>query len=313
MRGQVSVAAGRVVVKIVSRVYPAAQRVVVVHGGAGLVPATAHPAHVGGCRAAAARGYAALVAGASAVDAACEAVHALEDDPSFNAGHGACLDETGRLALDAALMCGHTLAAGAVACLPAFSNPIRIARAILDEGGPVLLAGDGAADFALRRGFSRADEDAMITALARERLALAKATGEAAGFAGGTVGAVVRDARGHVAAATSTGGKTNKARGRIGDSPLVGAGTYASDEEGAASGTGDGEAFVRLQLARHATLGLRAGRAEAARDAIELLGARLDARGGIVLVAPDGRASFARNTPTMGFAVVGDGLDDAGI
>ncbi len=298
---------------IVSRVFPVQRHVVLVHGGAGLVPEASREAHARGCLAAARAGNLVLTRGGSALDAACEAVRVLEDDPSFNAGHGACLDETGHLALDAAVMDGASLAAGAVACLPAFANPVQIARKLLDVGGPVLLAGEGAELFAKTHGFVRADEAAMITTVARERLAEAKATGESAGFAGGTVGAVARDTSGHVAAATSTGGKTNKAKGRIGDSPLVGAGTYADDDEGAASGTGDGEAFIRLMLARHATLGLARGEDEAAKLTIAHLGDRLRALGGVILVSKEGRASFARNTVTMGYAVVGDSLEESGI
>lgn len=298
---------------IVSRVFAPQRHVVLVHGGAGLVPEASREAHARGCLAAARAGNLVLARGGTALDAACEAVRVLEDDPSFNAGHGACLDETGHLALDAAVMDGATLAVGAVACLPPFANPVHIARKVLEQAGPVLLAGEGAARFAKEHGFAPADEATMITAVARARLAEAKATGESAGFAGGTVGAVARDAEGHVAAATSTGGKTNKAYGRIGDSPLVGAGTYADDAEGAASGTGDGEAFIRLMLARHATLGLARGDDEAARHTIEHLGTRLRALGGVILVDREGRASFARNTTTMGYAVCGDALEESGI
>jgi len=297
---------------VVARAFEPSANVVLVHGGAGHVPEASRAAHARGCLAAARAGHDVLAEGGSALDAVCAAVRVLEDDPSFNAGHGACLDETGHLALDAAVMCGATLAAGAVACLPPYTNPVQIARRLLDEGGPVLLAGAGADAFARARGFAPEAEERLVTALARERLAEAKRTGESVGFAGGTVGAVARDRSGHVAAATSTGGKTNKAWGRIGDSPLLGAGTYADDAEGAASGTGDGEAFIRLVLARHATFAA-ARDPEAARKAIEHLGHRLGARGGIILVSPEGRASFARNTPTMGYAVVGDGVEEAGV
>lgn len=298
---------------IFARCFPPSARVVLVHGGAGFVPEAARKTHAAGCLRAARAGATVLMGGGSALDAACEAVRVLEDDPSFNAGTGACLDETGRLALDAAVMDGATLRVGAITCLPAFKNPVQIARRLLDVGGPLLLAGEGARIFASNQGFFPEDEATMITELARLRLEEARTTGESVGFAGGTVGAVARDEAGHVAAATSTGGKTNKKLGRVGDSPLVGAGTYADDAEGAASGTGDGEAFIRLLLARYATAALIGSDGKrAAESAIERLGARLDARGGLILVSKDGHASFARNTVTMGYAVVGDGLEESG-
>ncbi len=292
--------------------YAPAERVLVVHGGAGSVPLASRAAHAAGCLRAARAGYAVLAAGGSALDAVCAAVVVLEDDPMFNAGTGACLDETGALALDAAVMEGEGLRAGAVTCLPAYANPVRIARRLLDDDGPVLLAGEGAQRYAAEAGFTAAPSGAMITAAARENLAHAKAHGASLGWAGGTVGAVARDARGHVAAATSTGGKSNKRLGRVGDSPLLGAGTYADDLGGAASATGDGEAFMRLVLAKDAVDAAGRGSDGAAAEAIERLGARLGARGGIILVSAAGRASFARNTDTMGFAVVGDGIEDSG-
>lgn len=295
------------------RTFRPSQNVVLVHGGAGFVPEASRKAHADGCLRAARAGAEVLKKGGVALDAVCEAVRLLEDDPSFNAGTGACLDETGHLALDAAVMDGDTLRAGALACLPAFANPVQIARRLLDVGGPVLLAAEGARLFALSEGFVPADEKTMITELARHRLEEARLKGESAGFAGGTVGAVARDRHGHVAAATSTGGKTNKRFGRVGDSPLIGAGTYADDTEGATSATGDGEAFIRLVLARHACSALVGPAAEhAARDTIDYLAQRLAAQGGLILVSRDGAASLARNTVTMGYAVVTDDLEEAG-
>lgn len=294
-----------------ARTFAPSRHVLIVHGGAGFVPESSRIAHAAGCLRAARAGAEVLAKGGSALDAVCVAVTLLEDNPSFNAGTGACLDETGHLALDAAVMDGPTLRAGAVTCLPAFANPVQIARKLLDVGGPVLLSGEGARAFAERHGFVRANEAAMITEVARARLEDARMKGESAGFAGGTVGAVARDLEGHVAAATSTGGKTNKAFGRVGDSPILGAGTYADDETGAASATGDGEAFMRLVLAQYATSRLP-GSDEAARATIDHLAQRLGAQGGIILVSQDGCASFARNTVTMGYAVVGEGIEESG-
>lgn len=295
--------------------YPASRTVVLVHGGAGEVPEASRPAHAAGCLAAARAAHALLVAGASALDAVCAAVRVLEDDPRFNAATGASLDASGALSLDAAVMDGRTLQAGAVACLPPFRHPVDVARRLLDDsasGGPVLLSAAGAKAFAEASGFVAAPGGSMITELAKQKLAEAKRSGVSAGFAGGTVGAVARAADGSLAAATSTGGKSNKPVGRIGDSPLLGAGTYADDRLGACSGTGDGEAFMRLVLAHRAVTLLGQGDPRAAEAAIGELGARLGALGGLLLVSPRGETSFARNTVTMGFAVVGEGIEDSG-
>lgn len=285
--------------------------VVLVHGGAGDVPEASRPAHAEGCRVAAAAGLARLLETGSALEAVMRAVEVLEDDPRYNAGTGACLDEHGALALDASIMEGTSLRAGAVCAMPAFQNPIRIARAVLEDAHHILYAGEGAARFAEQRGFSRADPSTMITAAARERLANVLAGRAERGWAGGTVGAVACDASGRVAAATSTGGMVAKRAGRVGDSPIFGAGTYADDESGAASATGEGEAVLRLVLTRHVCELIRAGASaeEAARAGIARLGARLGASGGLIVVDPKGRVGHAHNTRTMGWGLARAGED----
>ena len=279
--------------------------VVLVHGGAGDVPEASRAAHAEGCRIAAAAGLARLLETGSSLEAAMRAVEVLEDDPRYNAGTGACLDEHGELALDASIMEGTSLRAGAVCAMPPFTSPIRIARAVLEDGRHVLYAGEGAARFAEARGFRRADPAAMITDAARERLANVLAGRAERGWAGGTVGAVACDAEGRVAAATSTGGMVGKRAGRVGDSPILGAGTYADDESGAASATGEGEAVLRLVLTRHVCALLRAGASpeEAARAGIDRLGARLGASGGLIVVDAKGRVGHARNTQTMSWGL----------
>jgi beta-aspartyl-peptidase (threonine type) len=289
---------------------------VLVHGGAGHVPANRAAVQVAGCLEAARAAAALLKAGGSALDAAQRAVFVLEDLPSFNAGTGACLNAEGLVELDAALMEGAGLRAGAVCALPPFLHPIAIARAALDDGRHVLYAGEGAARFAREHGFEPSTSEAMTTPSARERWQASRAgrAPEASeGFPGGTVGAVVRDASGVVAAATSTGGLMNKRVGRVGDSPLLGAGTYADDEGGACSATGAGEAILRIGLARGAIDALRARvlPEEAARAAIRILGARVGGTGGLILVDRDGRLGLARNTPTMTWAAVGATLGEA--
>lgn len=288
---------------------------VLVHGGAGEVPAGRADLHRAGCLEAARAAAAVLKAGGSALDAAERAVVVLEDLPSFNAGTGACLNADGLIELDAALMEGAGLRAGAVCALPPFLHPIAIARAALEDGRHVLYAAAGAARFARARGFEPSTSEAMTTPEARARWEASRA-GRAPEpsevFPGGTVGAVVRDTRGVVAAATSTGGLMNKRSGRVGDSPLLGAGTYADGEGGACSATGAGEAILRVGLARGAIDALRNGTApeDAARDAIRNLAARVSGTGGLILVDREGRLGFARNTPTMAWAALGAALDE---
>lgn len=275
---------------------------ILVHGGAGDVPAARREAHAAGCREAARRGAEILAAGGSSIDAAQAAVEILEDDPRFNAGTGASLDESGELRLDAAIMDGSSLALGAVCSLPAFRHPIAVAREVLRDGRHVLYAAEGAALFAERRGLVRADPASMITKAALARLEATR-LGQSGNWAGGTVGAVARDASGHVAAATSTGGLVGKHAGRVGDSPIPGAGTYADDLAGAASGTGEGEGYLRTGVCLRACLWLQEGREplDTAEEAIRMLRARVGSSGGIILAAPDGRLALARSTATMGW------------
>lgn len=282
---------------------------VLVHGGAGAVPEASRAAHVEGCARAAAAASAAIAAGASALDAAVAAVRVLEDDPRFNAGTGACLAEDGSIELDAAVMEGATLAAGGVCAMPPFREPIAIARAVLAEGRHVLYAGDGARRFAEGAGFAPTTSEALTTPAARARWEEAKRGGTHEGYAGGTVGAVVA-VRGTVAAATSTGGRANKRRGRVGDSPILGAGTYADDEAAACSTTGDGEAMMRLCVAKTAVEWARMGQdlEEVARGALRLLDRRGRGSGGLILVSPAGRIAWARTTATMSWAAQAEGL-----
>lgn len=279
--------------------------VVVVHGGAGDVPRGKRAAHADGCRRAAEAGLAVLTRGGSAVEAAVRAAEVLEDDPRFNAGTGACLTEEGTLELDAAVMEGAGLRFGGVTCLPAFENPIRVALAALEDGRHALYAGEGAARFARERGFVPADPSAMITDAAEKRLRKALAERETEAWAGGTIGALACDAEGRLAAATSTGGMVGKRAGRVGDTPLPGAGTWADDSAGAASATGVGERILRFGLARHACELVRAGvPAQPAADAaIAAFGARVNGRGGLIVVSPRGEVGLARNTRTMSYAV----------
>jgi beta-aspartyl-peptidase (threonine type) len=286
---------------------------VLVHGGAGYLGTRDADLHVQGCRAAAEAAAEVLRLGGSALDAVERAVVVLEDDPCFNAGTGAALNADGEIELDAALMEGSGLRAGAICALPPFLHPIAIARAVLDEGAHVLYAAGGAARFAVEHGFTASSAAAMVTPSARARWEAARDQTAPELWAGGTVGAVARDSRGSVAAATSTGGLANKRPGRVGDSPLLGAGTYADNDGGACSFTGTGEAAMRLALAKGASDAMRARTRpeEAARAAIAQMAVRVAGTGGLILVDRTGRLGWARNTPTMTWAALANGRPDA--
>jgi beta-aspartyl-peptidase (threonine type) len=286
---------------------------VLVHGGAGDLGADRAEAHIAGCREAAEVAAELLRAGASALDAVERAVSVLEDNPLFNAGTGACLNAEGLVELDAAMMEGGQLRAGGVCALPPFLHPIEIARAVLEDGRHVLYAAEGAARFARDRGFAPVSSEVMTTPAALARWNAARAGRVTEGWTGGTVGAVARDARGTLGAATSTGGLVNKRVGRVGDSPLVGAGTYADNEGGACSATGAGEAIIRVGLAKSASDAMRAGTLpeQAARAAIQMLAGRVQGTGGLILIDRAGRLGLARNTSSMTWAAEGETLGKA--
>jgi beta-aspartyl-peptidase (threonine type) len=272
---------------------------IVVHGGAGQWrPEQRDPARAGVAQAVEA-GHAILRAGGDALAAVQAAVMALEDDPLFNAGRGAALDERGQAIHDAAVMRGADRAAGAVAALSGIRNPITAARAVLDEGRHVLLVGVHAGSFARERGLETAPGPWFITEERRRR------------FEHGTVGAVALDAHGGVAAATSTGGIDGKHPGRVGDSPLIAAGTWADDRTVAVSCTGDGEAIIRAALAhevdalvRHAGLPLG--------EACERALAEVPGTAGLIAVGADGTVAAPFTTAAMPRAWrIGDGALEA--
>ncbi len=281
---------------------------ILVHGGAGDAAGTRLDAQIAGCQDAANAARVLLEAGASALDAVQRAVELLEDDPRFNAGTGGALTNLGTLELDAAIMDGTSLRAGGVCSLPPFKNPIDIARAVLDDARHVLYCGEGAAEFARTKGFQPVDPTRMITDAARESLARTLAHNPS-NWAAGTVGAVARDKAGRLAAATSTGGIMGKHPGRVGDSPLLGAGTYADDTRGAASATGQGEGIMRVTLAARVIESIGAGNspADACYDGLSFMKQRVAATGGMIAVDKDGRLGWARSTPSMAYAVTWHG------
>ena len=219
----------------------------------------------------------------------------MEDEPLLNAGIGACLNADGVEELDAGVMEGAELRAGGAACLRDVRHPIDLAVAIMEDGRHVLLAADGASRFAREHGIEMADPSIFITDRKRQELVQGA----------DTVGAVARDADGHLAVAVSTGGRTGKLPGRIGESPIPGAGFYADDRFGAVCGTGLGEAFIRLSLARVMVIELEHGMdaAAVARGAVEHLQRKLRAPGGVILISREGSPQAAFNTPAMPWAM----------
>jgi beta-aspartyl-peptidase (threonine type) len=224
-------------------------RAILVHGGAGTWARADRRAVRAGMRSACRRGRAVLEAGGSALDAAVAAVVALEDDPAFNAGTGSVLNRDGEAELDASVMSGAELAAGGVACLRRVRNPILVARQVMERTPHVLLAGEGALRFARAQGHADHDPATADARAARARRAAAPGAEADGDGRGGTVGAVALDAAGRLAAATSTGGIDGKLPGRIGDSPIPGAGNYAT-VWAAVSATGHGELMMRHLAAK---------------------------------------------------------------
>jgi beta-aspartyl-peptidase (threonine type) len=277
---------------------------IVVHGGAGARPAEGPEAAAAreGCARALALGHAILLGGGGALDAVQAAVRALEDDERFNAGRGSALTREGTVEMDAAIMSGAGLRLGGVAAVSGVRNPIDLARAVLDDGEHALLVGEGALAFAREAGVALCSPDFHVTERARGDLAreIARRSRPAGG---GTVGAVAVDAFGHLAAATSTGGLVGQRVGRVGDSPLPGAGTYADDEAGAASATGHGERIMQVALTKTAIELLRGGRPaqEAAAAALATLD-RVSGRGGLIVVDRAGGVGVAFNTTSMSWA-----------
>lgn len=238
-------------------------------------------------------GWAAI--GGGALAAAVAAVRHMEDEPLLNAGIGACLNSDGEVELDAGVMEGAELRAGGAACLRDVRHPIDLAVAIMEDGRHVLLAAEGASRFARDHGVEMADPSIFITDRKRQQLIQGA----------DTVGAVARDADGHIAVAVSTGGRTGKLPGRIGDSPIPGAGLYADDRFGGVCGTGLGEAFIRLGLARLMVIELEhdIDAAAVANGAVAYLSSALDAPGGVILIAREGSPQAAFNTPAMPWAM----------
>jgi beta-aspartyl-peptidase (threonine type) len=323
------------------------RRAIIVHGGAGLIPAERYDAARAGCRLAAAAGWRVLEAGGSALDAVEAAIVTLENDPGFNAGTGAVLTSDGRAQLDCGIMDGRSLGVGAVAGVERVKNPVTLARAVL-ASPHVLLVGVGAEEFARESGLPLCEPSDLITPYQYARWQRGYRPGDGA-HAGaeldallaesaesaeapnkshanghnataepvhsddvkhGTVGAVAIDADGAIVASASTGGRAGKHLGRVGDTPLPGCGYYAEGGIGGISCTGDGEDFVRLLLAKRVADYLASGLSAqaAATTAIRLLGERTNGEGGLIVLDSHGRVGYARNSATMAHAFMCEGM-----
>jgi L-asparaginase / beta-aspartyl-peptidase len=290
----------------------------VIHGGAGTIERSdmtpdKEREYRAGLERALAAGYEILKRGGSSLDATEAAVRVLEDDPHFNAGRGSVFTSAGTNEMDAAVMDGKTLAAGAVACLKHIKNPVALARLVMEKSGHVMMDGEGAEAFAKENGMELVDQKYFFTqkrwdALQKMKAAEKGRTGRAAKAfritdqdRHGTVGAVALDKNGNLAAATSTGGTTNKRPGRVGDSPVIGAGTYANNATCAVSATGDGEYFIRATVARDVAAGMEyrgMSLKEAAQAALDKV-AKLRATGGLIAIDHEGNMALPFNTAGM--------------
>lgn len=282
----------------------------VIHGGAGVIERSRlTPEQDREIRAALDRALAAgqdvLAGGGAALDAVEAAVRVLEDDPHFNSGRGSVFTWDGNIEMDAAIMDGRDRNAGAVTGVTATRNPIRLARAVMENSPHVFLSREGANQFSIDQGLPQEPPEYFQTAERRRQLEELRSRPSAEHFdvhlKYGTVGAVALDQSGHVAAATSTGGLTGKRWGRIGDSPIIGAGTYADDRACAVSATGAGEFFIRAGVAHEICARMRMGleNPQAASDAVMAEVAAMGGSGGVIVVTPAGDGIYSFNTPGM--------------
>lgn len=284
---------------------------IALHGGAGTLPrsemnAEQEKRYRSGLERALSAGYSVLEGGGASLDAVTRAIVVLEDDPLFNAGRGAVFTIDGHNELDASIMDGSTLKAGAVCGLRHIKNPITLARTVMDQSDYVLLCGAGAEEFALDRGFDLVPGSYFYTSARWQQLERIR-TGDTSLSAltishVGTVGAVALDTRGRLAAGTSTGGMTGKRYNRVGDSPLIGAGTYADDRSCAVSATGHGEIFIRAAVAHDISARMRFAARDLATAVSEVVHgelAALQGEGGVVAIDRHGKISMEFNSEGM--------------
>ncbi|XP_072031163.1 isoaspartyl peptidase/L-asparaginase-like [Amphiura filiformis] len=301
---------------------------IVIHGGAWAIPESLLEASCVGVQNAARAGYQILVGeGGSALDAVQAAVRVLEDDPALDAGTGSVLNVAGDVEMDAIIMEGQHLKAGAVAGVKNIRNPINLARMVMDKTDHVMLVGEGANLFASKMGISQVPKEELVTQeniKAWEHYQNFKLTVEDLSSNGAdnnntyghdTVGAVAVDIHGNVACATSTGGITAKMVGRVGDSPIIGCGAYCDNAVGAVSTTGHGESIMKVTLARDVLYNMQQGMSSqaAAEKSLDYMTERLAGAGGVVVVSNHGDIGYHFTTERMAWASAKDGILNYGI
>jgi len=280
---------------------------IIVHGGAWNIPAEVHDSHIHGIERALNEGLSCLRDGSDAISAVIRAVIAMENDPTFDAGQGSFLNLNGEVEMDAMIMDGKDLSFGAVAAIQNVQNPILAANAVRLQSDHCFLAGNGATQFAHKHDIPYWPTENLLIGRELERyqrLKLKKNYKTRDFFdqvCGDTVGAVAIDTTGNVAAATSTGGTPNKLPGRVGDSPVIGAGTFADNQSGGVSSTGWGESIMKVLLAKTTCNFMASGQdaQRAAESAIQQLAKRVGGLGGIVCIDAGGEHGYAYNTPYM--------------
>ncbi|RLG40197.1 MAG: peptidase T [Thermoproteota archaeon] len=287
---------------------------IAVHGGAWAIPDDLAEFHKVGVERAARAGWKILKEGGSALDAVEKAVMVMEDDPTFDAGIGSFLNRDGSVELDASIMDGTTLAAGAVASVNRVKNPVRLARLVMERTEHLLFIGEGAYRLAKDFGIELVNPSEFIVERELERWKRMREENFSPRKAfekDSTVGAVAIDSKRRVAAALSTGGPPFKMVGRVGDVPIIGAGLYADNTKGAVACSGHGESIIRVVLAKSTVdlLALGLSAEEAAKAAVDLL-RRVGGRGGVIVVDRQGRIGFSYNTPRVAIAyITGDTIE----
>jgi beta-aspartyl-peptidase (threonine type) len=287
------------------------KRAIIVHGGAWKIPKDLEKPCLEGVERAAKLAMNCLLDDISALDAVEAAVKCMEDNPTFDAGVGSVLNAEGEIELDAAIMDGETLNAGAVAAVRNIRNPISLARNVMENSNHVLLVGEGANKFAVNQGFEKFDGLVVKRELDRWKKLHEKYRGTMKfSNENGTVGAVAIDVHGNIAAATSTGGIPFKLPGRVADSCLIGCGLYADNKVGGVSATGYGESIIKIVLSKVICelLGKGLTAQKAAEEGVERLERKINGRGGVIVLDKKGNVGIFYNTPKMARAYMKEGM-----
>lgn len=287
------------------------KRAIVVHGGAWNIPKRLEKACIEGVERAAKLGIDCLMDKYSALEAVEIAVRCMEDNPTFDAGIGSVLNSEGEVELDAAIMDGRTLNAGAVAAVRNVKNPVSLARKIMENSNHIFLAGEGANKFAALQKFEKFNGLTVKRELERWKKLQSKYVQTMRFSEGnGTVGAVAVDVFGNIAAATSTGGVPFKLPGRVGDSCLIGCGLYTDNDIGGVSATGHGESIIKVALSKVVCEFLLKGLTaqKAAEESVELLERKVKGRGGVIVLDKKGEIGISYNTPKMARAYIKEGM-----